>query len=67
MGWYLSTHLLLYEQEQTGATKYRLLNSSLTHTFPGAFPQMFHARIGGAPKTRLYSRVKCEALPYPTR
>ena len=25
------------------------------------------SRIGGAPKSRLYSRVNCEASPYPTQ
>ena len=25
------------------------------------------SRIGGAPKSRLYSRLKCEASSYPTR
>jgi hypothetical protein len=52
---------------QIGATHDPLLKRSLTHPFRDAFPQPFGIAHGWLAKELLYSRVKCEVLPYPTR
>src|SRR5437867_4101304 len=64
-GWRLPPHLLLYHQEQTGATKDRLLHRSLTHTIPGAFPQSFYVAYRRRTKELLVLAVEIRGVVIP--